>query len=222
MNFQSLILRLSVLVSIFLVFPVAFVSCEKDVVTEEYPGFSITTKEAAFLKNKLQAQLPMIKALALTNDYQLKSTNTIALESNKELSVLLSELSSESLCMLESYGINYADIEQYVDSIDDPRIAIIGMVFISLQEKRISENSVRLKSSSTEGDEFSYGQVMDCLGRVFLGVNLADFVFGSATKFTMATALGIAGRVASRTLGVVGAAIAVADFGDCMEWYDIW
>ena len=104
----------------------------------------------------------------------------------------------------------------------DPRIAVIGMVFISLQEKGILGKKVRLKSTSAEGDEFSYGQVMDCLGRVFLGVNLADFIFGSATNFTMATALGIAGRVASRTLGVVGAAVAIADFGDCMGWYNIW
>lgn len=33
---------------------------------------------------------------------------------------------------------------------------------------------------------------------------------------------GDAGRVASRTLGVVGAAVAIADFGDCMGWYNIW
>ena len=221
MKFKKLIKRSVVLVSIILVSPIVFVSCETDIVTEEYPDFSAVTEEAVFLKDKFRAQLPIIKALALAEENQLKSTKA-GTQSNEELSVLLSELSSESLCMLESYGVSYADIEQYVDGIDDPRIAVIGMVFISLQEKGIPENSVRLKSSSTEGGEFSYGQVMDCLGRTFLGVSLADAAFGTATSFTMTTALGIAGRVASRTLGVVGAAIAVADFGDCMGWYDIW
>ncbi len=124
--------------------------------------------------------------------------------------------------MLESYGIGYGDIEQYVDGVSDPHITIIGMVFIAFQEKGLSENTIRLKSGSLEGDEFSYGQVMDCLGRAFLGVSIGDYVFGSATKFTMTTALGIAGRVASRTLGIVGAALAIADFGDCMGWYDMW
>lgn len=203
-------------------YPIIFTSCEKDVDIEKYPDFSVATKEASLLKDKLKAQLPIIKSLTSNGESLIKSTNTKFEDTNKELSVLLSELSSESLCMLESYGINYEDIEQYVDNINDPRIAIIGMVFIAFQEKGLSNNTIRLKSGATEGDEFSYGQVMDCLGRAFLGVNIADFVFGSATKFTMSTALGIAGRVASRTLGLVGAAIAIADFGDCMGWYNMW
>ena len=108
-------------------------------------------------------------------------------------------------------------------NVKDPRIAVIGIVFLHLIEQNITphKNIVRLKSSPEE-QEFSYGQVMDCLGRVFLGVNLSEFISGTATKFTLSTALGIAGRVASCTLEVAAAAIVVADFGDCMGWYNLW
>lgn len=221
MNFKNIMMKSFLLVSL-LTFSLMITSCEKDVDIDMNTNFSTTTKEATFLKEKLRAQLPILKTLVSNNEKLLKSTIYKSENINKELSILLSELSSESLCMLESYGIFYDDIEQYVDNIDDPRISIIGMVFIAFQEKGISNNIIRLKSGSTEEDEFSYAQVMDCLGRAFLGINIADFVFGSATKFTMATALGIAGRVASRTLGLVGAAVAIADFGDCMGWYDMW
>ena len=68
-----------------------------------------------------------------------------------------------------------------------------------------------------------YATTMDCLGRAILGVS----IFGGggeyvARKFTLRTAAGIAGRVISRSVGAVGAAIALLDFGDCMGWYKLW
>ena len=190
------------------------ISCEKDYKTKIYPDFSLITQEASTLRNTIIGQIPLIKSIIEKS--QLKNANIVQLNSNEELYVLLSGLSAQSMCMLESYGIKYSDISQYVDGINDPRIAIIGLVFITCQENNYLQKSSTLKSASI------YGLAMDCLSRVFLGVTLSDFAFGSATTFTLSTALGIACRVASRTLGLVGAAIAIADFGDCLAWYNLW
>lgn len=204
-----------------IILPSIFISCEDKYTTEEARDCSTITKEASVFKNKFIEQMPVIKSLVENSLQKIAASEQLC--SNSDLSALLSEMSVHSLATLESYGFEYADIKMYVDSIDDPRIAVIGMVFLALQEKSPNEKGVRLKSSSENGEqEFSYGQVMDCLGRAFLGVNVADYIYGSATKFTLATSLGIAGRIASRTLGVLGAAIAVADFGDCMGWYNLW
>jgi hypothetical protein len=168
-------------------------------------------------------QMQDLKSIIDSNKEQLINLKSIDTQIESKLSDIINELSSKSLSMLASYGFNYSDIGQYIDNENDPRIAVMGIVFLHLIEQDITphKNIVRLKSSSEE-QEFSYGQVMDCLGRVFLGVNLSEFISGTATKFTLSTALGIAGRVSSCTLGIAAAAIVVADFGDCMGWYNLW
>lgn len=140
------------------------------------------------------------------------------------------ELTIASIRMFKSYGVEYENIQQYADSVNDPKIVVMGMIFIAIQKSNNqlkagliakSSSNKRFKAPPTE-ETASYGKVMDCLGRVFLGVNLSEFAFEKAALCTLETAVGIAGRVACRTLGVVGAAIAVADFGDCMGWYNLW
>ncbi|HBK31762.1 MAG TPA: hypothetical protein DDZ96_05415 [Porphyromonadaceae bacterium] len=175
------------------------------------------------MKSKYDIQIQLCQVFD-NNKEQLINTRSIDVEIQTELSEIMGELSSKSLDMFKSYGINYSDIGQYVDDRNDPRIGVMGMVFLHLleQNKVPQNNIVRLRSSSPEEQEFSYGQVMDCLGRVLLGAEIGEIFAGGAAKITLKGALSIAGRVAARTLGVAAAAVAVVDFGDCMGLYNIW
>lgn len=199
-----------------------FLILENDYLDNNY-DFKIT-KEAEIMKHGIKNQIESLKFIVDNNYEALKNARSTDDIIENELLESINDLSLKSLNMLQSYGIDYTDIEKYVESVNDPRIAILGVVFIHLIEQNTTSNiSIpRLRSASETEGTYSYGQVMDCLGRVFLGVNLGEFIASGATKFTLSTALGIAGRVASRTLGVAAAAIAVADFGDCMGWYNLW
>jgi len=181
------------------------------------------------------------KALLLNtkNIVKLKSNinsngrkNAPSIEAEIAINKQMRELTIASMKMLKSYGYEYKDISQYVDSVNDPKIALMGMIFVALQ-KCNKNNSLtnntglqitkRYKAKNTEDNPtFTLKQVKDCLLDATGLSALADGVFGSATYFTLETAMGIAGRVACRTLGVIGAAYAIVDFGDCMGWYNIW
>lgn len=195
---------------------------ENEISENDY-DFKIT-KEAEIMKYTIKDQIESLKLIINNNLESFVNTKSIDKSVEVELSEAIDNLSSNSLNMLQSYGISYTDIEQYVESENDPRVAVLGVVFIHLMEQSTipNNNNVRLKNGSETEDSYTYGQVVDCLARVFFGVNIGEYIAGSATKFTLSTALGIAGRVASRTLGAAAAAIAIADFGDCMGWYNLW
>lgn len=183
----------------------------------EFKSMLLNTKNIVKLKEKVNS---------------ITRQNAPSKVKNEAINQQMHELAIASMKMFKSYGIEYENIQQYVDSANDPKIVVMGMVFIAIQKSNFqlksglmakSPNNKRFKAPQIEETTTtSYGKVMDCLGRVFLGVNLSEFVFERAALCTLETAIGIAGRVACRTLGVVGAAIAVADFGDCMGWYNLW
>lgn len=225
---QGVVLTLMLMSVISLVFIIQSCSTNEDQISsmeESVKGdYAIKgTKETDILKSSIKNHMIDLKSITYKNEEQLVKLKATDIQIDAKLSDIMDELSSKSLNMLTSYGFRYADIEQYVDNENDPRIALMGIVFLHLIDQDISphKNIIRLKNTSEE-QEFSYGQVMDCLGRVFLGVNLAEYIAGNATKFTLSTALGIAGRVAARSLGTVLAAVAIVDFGDCMGWYNLW
>ncbi len=192
-------------------------------------SFSEITPENKEFKSLLlnTENIVKLKRNVNSNDRQ----NAPSRSNEEAIKKQIHEHTISSMKMLKSYGVEYKDIAQYVDNEDDPRIALMGMIFITLQKTKKNaslnnsnglQKNKRFKSKSTENDLFPLDKVKHCiLDAVGLAI-IADGVFGSATTFTLETAIGIAGRVASRTLGVVGAAYAIVDFGDCMGWYDIW
>ena len=193
--------------------------------------FSEITPENKDFKALLLNTKNIVKLKSNVNSNGRK--NAPSIETEDAINKQMRELTISSMKMLKSYGYEYKDISQYVDSVNDPKIALMGMIFVTLQKcnknKGLTNDTglkkvKRFKAPNNEGDEpFPYGQIVDCASRTITGVTAADWATGKALGyFTLETALGIAGRCASRTLGVIGAAIAIADFGDCMGWYNLW
>jgi len=192
-------------------------------------SFQEITPENTVFKSLLLNTKNIVKLKANVNSADRQ--NAPSKVKDEVINQQMHELAIASMKMFRSYGIEYDNIQQYADSVNDPKIVVMGMIFIAIQKSNIqlktglmakSSNNKRFKAPPKEETTTTYGKVMGCLGSVFLGVDLSEFVFEKAALCTLETAIGIAGRVACRTLGVVGAAIAVAEFGDCMGWYNLW
>lgn len=148
------------------------------------------TKEAKLLKESITSHLPQIRELAENNVSR-------SVDSQEELlKAHLKELSIQTVQMLKSYGFRDREFVEF-DNFADPRIALIGVMFIGLLETGLDSDmlSPRIKSRSGEsgdsGECFSLGKILDCAGRVILIGELAQLLSGAGDCITMTTALRI-------------------------------
>lgn len=119
----------------------------------------------------------------------------------------------------------------------DPNIAIAGSAALRLDalelENRYADTlaidvfnlgggliSGRINSVMSEGEADWYDCALRSLG-IEAAVKMFDSGFSSAAKATIKKKAlrKMVTKIATRTLGIVGAAIAVYEFGDCMDWW---
>lgn len=100
--------------------------------------------------------------------------------------------------MAES-GVNATNVPELSNTLTDDQVVAIGTLIIS-QEALLA----------------SAGTVAECIGYAFLGVELSSSFWGSFT--TRKALLKAIGKVAAKYLGVIGTALIVYDFADCMDW----
>ncbi|QSS96679.1 hypothetical protein [Psychroflexus sp. ALD_RP9] len=104
--------------------------------------------------------------------------------------------------LLISEGISEQEIIDEFGSLDSPELALVGIAIIETQNQQISESD----SPS----------VLDCVARAFVGIKLHEGFWSNFTNRRVL--LRAVGKLATRTLGWVGAALVVYDFTDCMGW----
>lgn len=137
---------------------------------------------------------------------------------------VLSPLVHETRQLLRLYQVDERYLRKEFGSPDDPRIALVGLMILVAERQEKSEVALNFaRAFGTLGyaqDETTLSEAskdwVDCL-IVAVGIDAAvEFLKGNVTETIAKKAIR---KIASRTLGWVGAAIAVYEFGSCMGWY---
>ncbi len=130
---------------------------------------------------------------------------------------------SESKKLLFTYGISEDYLKKEFKDLNDPRILLAGVWLLSAERKDSQARSIHRahmfglgflaqENSLTE----SQPDWMECM-LIAVGVDaIVEFVKGNITETLAKKAIR---KIASRTLGWVGVALALYEYGNCMGWY---
>lgn len=211
-------------------------SCQKgeEIDTKEQERKEVVAKFENSLKEKsseiqiLSKELFTLRAEAFKKGIVDKKFQN---EQEEKAKQTLTPLLQDSKKLLLEYGIDDDFLKEEFGSTEDPRIIQLSLLFLSAEKieakrPKISEagfftflklpSNLMMYNSENSGNDW-----YDCLLRS-VGIDsvieiMNNKVLGSdVAKKAMKKAIR---KAASRTLGWVGAAIAVYEFGDCMDWY---
>lgn len=199
--FTLLIIILVSLGSAFLV-----QSCSEEI-GETVPFERELAREA--LKTDLIYSLPEIQRLIENKeDHQDQK----AIEAQMKSSLAPALYSSKKV--LATYGISNAFLKESFGSDDDPRILVAAMVLAETQSGVYNGNRASLVSAflQTDPDKEDW---FDCAIRA-VGIDAVMEMLNG--RITEAIAKKAIKKIATRSLGWVGAAIAAYEFAKCMGW----
>lgn len=126
--------------------------------------------------------------------------------------------------LLRTYDIEEVELTREFGDANDPRIALVGLLLLAADGKEHQETAVNFAQAF---GTFSYANStavinpvmsdwVDCLITA-VGIDVViEFFSGNITQAFAKKAIK---KIAKRTLGYIGAAIAVYEFGSCMGWY---
>lgn len=120
-----------------------------------------------------------------------------------EAKVFLEPIINETVSVLLNSGISENEIITEFGSLNSPEIALMSVALLN-------ENS----SYNTENQSKKERDVIDCAARAFTGIKIHEGFWNSFTNRRVL--LRAVGKLATRTLGFVGAALVVYEFADCM------
>ncbi len=147
--------------------------------------------------------------VTLKQNYFSKNQQKDSLQLTKKIIEPLIEASKE---LFSIYGVNENDFKEEFNS-NDPRIAILGFALLTAKRKN---NSLAMNLSELFITNLHAQDTFDCAIRA-VGIDAVIELFNG--KVTKAIAKKAIKKIASRTLGWIGAAWAAYEFGDCMGWY---
>ncbi len=142
----------------------------------------------------------------------------------RETRRILSPLVHGTKDLLSLYGVDEYYLRKEFGNADDPRIALVGLMILVAERQDRGEVAVNFARAfgtlSFAQDETTLSEAnkdwVDCL-IIAVGIDAAvEFLKGNVTETIAKKAIR---KIATRTLGWVGAAIAVYEFGSCMGWY---
>lgn len=133
---------------------------------------------------------------------------------------------SNSIAVLNSKGITNSQIISEFGSLTNPEIVPTALAVTRIVDEANAGNFIidletgynyttdsYVNLNNTNAKQSIFDCAMDALGIP------AGLILGTANGTSTAALLKAARKLASRTLGWIGAGIAVYEFGDCMEWW---
>jgi len=173
---------------------------------------------------------PKIKDLMEDHPNVLKNPDLLDQKSvqklEKEVNILLQPLVHSTRKLLKRYEVEEEYLNQEFKDPNDPRIALVGLLLLAAENKE--KQAVALNFAQAFGT-FSYAQDApnneitedkpDWVVCMITAVGIdavVEFLKGNVTEAIAKKAIK---KIASRTLGLLGAAVALYEFGNCMDWY---
>lgn len=158
--------------------------------------------DAKKLASTLKLQLRKVKENQnLNNSLQMRGTSL----SEADAQEFLEPFVNETRNLLLQEGITQTEIIDEFGSLDAPELALVGISIIEMEE-----NNYQMQVQGGPS-------VLDCVARAFVGFELHEGFWSQFSNRRLL--LRAIGKVATRYLGAVGAALIVYDFGDCMGWF---
>jgi hypothetical protein len=141
----------------------------------------------------------------------------------KEVNSLLQPLVHSTKNLLKWYEVEEEYLNQEFTDPNDPRIALVGLFLLAAESKE--KQGVALNFAQAFGT-LSYAQDaqlseakpdwVECMITA-VGIDaVIEFLKGNVTEAIAKKAIK---KIASRTMGLLGAAVALYEFGNCMGWY---
>ena len=188
------------------------VGCQKQADTPEYKnverelaldGLESSLKESAFFFKKAGR-----KGITEKEDVVRSALNPALQQSRK---------------LLRTYGITDDFLNTEFKNPNDPRIILAGLCFLSAERQQgyaRSINRAQIFDLRFFAQENSLTEAqpdwMECM-LIAVGVDaIVEFLKGNITETLAKKAIR---KIASRTLGWVGVALALYEYGNCMGWY---
>ncbi|MCX2718675.1 hypothetical protein [Lentiprolixibacter aurantiacus] len=200
-------------------------ACEDESDTREYPDinrelairdFEETLKEAGESLGALMGS----QSSALNAGKNLKKEGK---EWGQQMQGILQPAVVASRKLLETYGISESFITRELGVSDDPRLVLVG-IWIAKSERQGLQAQHAYQAQHADFSFFLQDNTliggsqdwMDCM-LVAVGVDaIIEFAKGNVTEAIAKKAIR---KIASRTLGWVGVALALYEYGNCMGWY---
>lgn len=203
-----------------------FQACESD-----KEDFQSLEKEEALLKfeNVVRDATPKIsnlvkeqlKGLSKDEATQKSVERRIQVETKRVMMPLVTGTKE----LLKAYDIDESELQEEFADPTDPRIALVGLFLLAAENGEKGTVAINFAQAfgtssyahSTSAFNPAVGpSVTDCMIKA-VGIDVVlEFVNGNVTKAIAKKAIK---KIATRVLGYIGAAIAVYEFGSCMEWY---
>jgi hypothetical protein len=160
-------------------------------------------------------------------------TSRISTTTDQQLAEeFVQKISSDALILIKSYGVTEQDLINQFGSLDPDRIALTAQIIVA--EERLIDEGKTLSIFAQEDYELSSlslvglnstpvidgNTVGGCLLEA-IGIRaVVQVLVGDIAALGTAGVLKIVGNVASKYAGIIGAAVMVYQFADCMGWLD--
>jgi hypothetical protein len=212
------------LVFIFLIMGIILPSCEKESPSIEILDSSVLREQ---LKNQTIEMYNYRQAQqsVTNNDTRSRSSlgnDFILTDDEKQV------LAQTALNLLLSYGLTEAEINADLGGITDEKLITVAFSIIDIEEQasrgielidRADNISLLTGELVALPEILPQSQVYDCLLQAAGITVLTDLIKKGIKGLTKAAIKTLLTKVATKYLGYVGAAIAVYEFGDCMDWW---
>lgn len=158
-----------------------------------------------------------------------KNQSTKTLDLNNMTDSEKEQLAQTSLLLIKSYGLTESEIEVELEGITNDKLIESAMAIIAIEEEAsnnlelidVSDNTSLLTGLSVipSTNVQNKSEIFHCAMEA-IGINaLGELISNGIRDMPKSAVKKVLKKVASKYLGYVGAAIAIYEFGDCMEWW---